>query len=243
MEQLGGQLVECFRKAKNIVFLTGAGMSTESGIPDFRSPGGLYTGEMAVEEVISATYFKKDPVQFWEKFSQIFALKLLGGYEPNAGHRFLAELERKGEGVTILTQNIDGLHQEAGSRNVIEIHGSLRVCRCTSCRKEYPIAEFLSGDTPVCPGCQNYLKPDVVLYEEEVRRYEEALHAAYDADLFVVMGTSLEVYPVNSIPRIVARTDIPMVLINREETGMDGLFTFRVQGQIGEILTRISKQL
>jgi NAD-dependent deacetylase len=196
------QLAERITQAETITVLTGAGMSTESGIPDFRSQNGIYEQEEQVEYFLSEYYFAKHPVDFWHRFKRIFSLKLMGTFSPNSGHIFLRELEEMGKRVTILTQNIDGLHTKAGSTNVIDLHGTLQTATCPACGEQYDLAFINSQEVPTCQknACREQLKPDVVLFGGIVPRIDEAFAIAAESDVLLAMGTSLEVTPVNRIP-------------------------------------------
>ncbi|AXE29808.1 NAD-dependent protein deacylase [Chromobacterium phragmitis] len=226
--------------ANRIAVLTGAGMSTESGIPDFRSANGLWSKDMSLAEAISIDYFRRDPAGFWRVFRDIFRIKLVGGYQPNAGHRYLAALEADGKEVTILTQNIDGLHGRAGNRRVLELHGTLLTASCPDCRAPHGLDYVQQHELPLCRRCGAALKPDVVLYGEAVPLIDVAFQAALNADLLLVMGSSLEVSPVNLIPVEAAQAGIPCALINYTPTRFDALFDLCVQGGIGETCGRLS---
>jgi NAD-dependent deacetylase len=225
-------------QSEHIVVLTGAGMSTESGIPDFRSANGLWTKNMSLAEAISIDYFRRDPAGFWNGFKSIFSIKLAGDYQPNPGHVFLAWLETQHQ-VSILTQNIDGLHRRAGSREVIELHGSLMTAGCPSCGTTHGLDYICSHAVPLCTMCGDVLKPDVVLYGEAVPYIEKAVNLAASADCLLVMGSSLEVSPVNMIPAIAAENHVPTALINLSETRMDQLFDFVVHEKIGATCMRL----
>ena len=201
----------------NIVFFGGAGVSTESGIPDFRSTDGLYHQkfEYPPETILSHTFF----YQHTEYFYRFYREKMLPlEAEPNAAHRALAALERAGKLRAIVTQNIDGLHQKAGSKNVYELHGSIWRNYCTKCGKSYS-AEFIrdSGGVPHC-ACGGLIKPDVVLYEEglDEKTIKGAVRAIAEADVLIVGGTSLTVYPAAGLIRYYGGNRL--VLINRDET-------------------------
>lgn len=228
------QLIAMLAEARRIAVLSGAGMSTESGIPDFRSAKGLWQQGLRLEEMVSIDYFRASPEAFWQGFKQIFHTKLLGNYQPNDGHLFLAALERSGREVTVLTQNIDGLHTRAGSRRVLELHGTLLTSSCPSCGRRHTLEYINHHELPLCTYCMDVLKPDVVLYGEAVPHLEEAFDAAMDADLLLVMGSSLEVSPVNLIPVEAGRAGVATVLINYTPTRMDRVFDLCVQGGIGD---------
>ncbi|MGZ0085659.1 NAD-dependent protein deacylase [Caldibacillus thermoamylovorans] len=239
------RLAQWIREADTIAVLTGAGMSTESGIPDFRSENGLYAQEDHVEYYLSEHYYKKDPVDFWRRFKRMFSLKMMGGFAPNEGHRFLRWLKEMGKTVTILTQNIDGLHTKAGSTNVIELHGTLQTATCQSCGEIYDLAFINRSDVPRCGKCETILKPDVVLFGGLVPRMEEAFAAAAESDLLLAMGTSLEVAPANQIPFYVAAESpaTKKVLINKTVTRMDGMFDLVIYGVIGETVQHVRRYM
>ena len=219
----------------NIVFFGGAGVSTESGIPDFRSTDGLYHQkfEYPPETILSHTFF----YQHTEYFYRFYREKMLPlEAEPNAAHRALAALERAGKLRAIVTQNIDGLHQKAGSKNVYELHGSIWRNYCTKCGKAYS-AEFIrdSGGVPHC-ACGGLIKPDVVLYEEglDEKTIKGAVRAIAEADVLIVGGTSLTVYPAAGLIRYYGGDRL--VLINRDETPYDGYANLIFREPIGQVL-------
>ena len=219
----------------NIVFFGGAGVSTESGIPDFRSTDGLYHQkfEYPPETILSHTFF----YQHTEYFYRFYREKMLPlEAEPNAAHRALAALERAGKLRAIVTQNIDGLHQKAGSKNVYELHGSIWRNYCTKCGKSYS-AEFIrdSGGVPHC-ACGGRIKPDVVLYEEglDEKTIKGAVRAIAEADVLIVGGTSLTVYPAAGLIRYYGGNRL--VLINRDETPYDGYANLIFREPIGQVL-------
>ena len=222
----------------NIVFFGGAGVSTESGIPDFRSTDGLYHQkfEYPPETILSHTFF----YQHTEYFYRFYREKMLPlEAEPNAAHRALAALERAGKLRAIVTQNIDGLHQKAGSKNVYELHGSIWRNYCTKCGKAYS-AEFIrdSGGVPHC-ACGGLIKPDVVLYEEglDEKTIKGAVRAIAEADVLIVGGTSLTVYPAAGLIRYYGGNRL--VLINRDETPYDGYANLVLREPIGKVFQQI----
>ena len=222
----------------NIVFFGGAGVSTESGIPDFRSTDGLYHQkfEYLPETILSHTFF----YQHTEYFYRFYREKMLPlEAEPNAAHRALAALERAGKLRAIVTQNIDGLHQKAGSKNVYELHGSIWRNYCTKCGKSYS-AEFIrdSGGVPHC-ACGGLIKPDVVLYEEglDEKTIKGAVRAIAEADVLIVGGTSLTVYPAAGLIRYYGGNRL--VLINRDETPYDTYANLIFRDPIGKVLGAI----
>ena len=188
--------------SKTVCVLTGAGVSTNSGIPDFQTLDANWTFPVSRVEATSRRYLNQHPHRFWEAYKYIFDLKQA---RPNAFHEALAALEARGKEVTVVTQNIDGLHSAAGSTKVLEVHGNARwlVCNRPSCKNRKPIAEFLAHDElPRCEICRKFLRPDVVLFGEIPRHYEEAERATLSAGLFIVAGASLQVGPVNELPLV-----------------------------------------
>ena len=232
------KLKQWISESERIVFFGGAGVSTESGIPDFRSVDGLYNQkfEYPPEQIISHGFFERRPAYFFRFYRE----KMMPlGYEPNITHKVLARWEEEGKLSAVVTQNIDGLHQKAGSKNVYELHGSVRRNYCMCCRQFYT-AEFVKncGDVPRCV-CGGTVKPDVVLYGEGLDQdtIEGAVTAIYNADLLIVGGTSLTVYPAASFLEYYRGNRL--VLINRDETPFD----HRANLVFHESLGRIFEQL
>lgn len=213
-------LKDWIRQSNNLVFFGGAGVSTESGIPDFRSTDGLYNlqFEYPPEKIISRTFFEKDPGYFF-RFYRDKMLPL--GFSPNITHYKLVQWEKEGKLSAVITQNIDGLHQKAGSQNVLELHGSVLRNYCMNCGKFYT-GEFVkeSSGIPTC-DCGGIVKPDVVLYEEPLYGfvYDEAIRRIRHADILIVAGTSLTVYPAAGLIRYYNGNRL--VLINRDKTPFD----------------------
>ena len=239
-EQEISALQEIIDESKNIVFFGGAGVSTESGIPDFRSEDGLYHEKYSYppERIISHSFFLTNP----EVFYRFYKEKMLClDAEPNAAHRKLAELEQAGKLKAVVTQNIDGLHEKAGSKMVYELHGSIHRNYCLRCHKFYP-AEFIkaSEGIPYC-SCGGVIKPDVVLYEESLdgKTIEDAVTAIAHADTLIIGGTSLVVYPAAGF--IDYFRGKHLVLINKAETGRAVRAELSIQAPIGEILAEINK--
>ena len=239
-EQEIGALQEIIDESKHIVFFGGAGVSTESGIPDFRSEDGLYHEKYSYppERIISHSFFLTNP----EVFYRFYKEKMLClDAEPNAAHRKLAELEQVGKLKAVVTQNIDGLHQKAGSKIVYELHGSIHRNYCLRCHKFYP-AELIkaSEGIPYC-SCGGVIKPDVVLYEESLdsKTIEDAVTAIAHADTLIIGGTSLVVYPAAGF--IDYFRGKHLVLINKAETGRAVRAELSIQAPIGEILAEINK--
>ena len=222
----------------NIVFFGGAGVSTESGIPDFRSVDGLYHQQFDYppETILSHTFFYQHPEYFYRFYRQ----KMLPlEAQPNAAHKKLAELEAAGKLRAVITQNIDGLHQKAGSRNILELHGSIWRNYCTRCGKFYP-PEFIRdcAGVPKC-ACGGVVKPDVVLYEEGLSEdvLHRAVHAISRADVLIVGGTSLTVYPAAGLIRYYRGSKL--VLINRDETPYDTAADLVLRDPIGQVFAQL----
>jgi len=227
-------LAETIHKADKIAVMTGAGISTASGIPDFRSKGGIYDNkELQVERILSESYYYAQPKSFWTYFKQIFHFNAMGGYEPNLGHIWLKELEDAGKQVTVITQNVDGLHRKAGSSAVLEVHGTLTSAFCPKCRREYDYPYLLREEVPRCEKDGFILKSDVVLFEGRVKHMEEAYAAACSSDLFLVLGSSLTVYPLKELPRYASgESGIATAIVNRDATDMDHLFQYVIHDDI-----------
>ena len=225
-------------ESKRIVFFGGAGVSTESGIPDFRSVDGLYNQkyDYPPEEILSHTFFNKHTDYFYNFYrDKMLALDA----QPNAAHLKLAELEKAGKLSAVVTQNIDGLHQKAGSKKVFELHGSVHRNYCLKCGKGYS-AEYIkdSNGIPRCE-CGGIIKPDVVLYEEGLDNdtINGALYEISNADCLIVAGTSLNVYPAASFVRYFSGKHF--VLINLAKTPADGMADLVIHGKVGEVLSKI----
>jgi len=197
-------VVELLRRAGRMAALTGAGVSTAAGIPDFRGPRGLYvTRQYDPEKTFDIGYFDRDPTYFFA-FARDF-VRLVEQVKPTLTHRFLAALEAQGRLEAVVTQNIDGLHQKAGSRRVLEVHGSVRSGHCRGCGKAYGYealkAKVLGEAIARCEACGGVVKPDIVFFGEAVQEMEEASRVAARADLFLVIGSSLTVYPAALLPQ------------------------------------------
>ena len=223
--------------AKRIAFFGGAGVSTESNIPDFRSPDGLYNQkyDYMPAEILSHNFFIEKPSEFFRFYRDRM---IYPDAKPNAAHRKLAELEQAGKLSAVITQDIDGLHTEAGSKNVIELHGSIRRNHCMCCGKEYGLdAIMTTDDIPRC-ACGGIIKPDVVLYEEPLDEKDTsaAIKAIYEADTLIVGGTLLNVSPARDLARMFVGT---LVIINKLPTFLDGKADLVINANIGETLNAI----
>ncbi|MCX8172156.1 MAG: NAD-dependent protein deacetylase [Archaeoglobaceae archaeon] len=233
---------EILAKSKNAVVFTGAGISAESGIPTFRGKDGLWE-KYDPEEVASIYGFRRNPKAFWDFSREIMKNTFA---EPNPAHYAIAELEKMGIVKAVITQNIDMLHQRAGSKVVYELHGSIEKLKCIDCRKEYTWEEFpeLIGDEgiPKCRACGSlYVKPKVVLFGESLPTVVlyQAIEESRRADAFLVVGSSLVVYPAAELPYIAKSNGAKMILVNDESTVADHIFDVVIYGKAGEILPRI----
>lgn len=231
-------LQKIINQSKNIVFFGGAGVSTESGIPDFRSVDGIYNQkyDYPPEEILSHTFF----INKTEEFYRFYRDKMLClNAKPNKAHLKLAELEKSGKLTAVVTQNIDGLHQLAGSKTVYELHGSVHRNYCMTCHKKYN-AEFMlkTNGIPKC-SCGGIIKPDVVLYEEGLdnNTVSGALSAISNCDTLIIAGTSLTVYPAAGFIRYFKGKNL--VLINRDATSMDSSCDLVIHNKVGEVLDKI----
>ena len=232
------KLKKWIEESERIVFFGGAGVSTESGIPDFRSVDGLYNQkfEYPPETIISHSFFLEDPAYFYRFYRE----KMLPlGFEPNVTHKVLARWEQEGRLSAVVTQNIDGLHQKAGSKNVFELHGSVLRNYCMKCKK-FHSAEFIkeSEGIPRC-SCGGIVKPDVVLYEEGLDQdtIEESVMAIYNADMLIVAGTSLTVYPAAGLLRYFRGNRL--VLINRDKTPYDSSADLVIHDSLGKVFGQL----
>lgn len=232
-------LQEMIDSSKSIVFFGGAGVSTESGIPDFRSTDGLYhqVYDYPPETILSHTFYRRNKKEFYRFYKNKM---LISGVEPNAAHKKLAELEAAGKLTAVVTQNIDGLHQKAGSKKVYELHGSVLRNYCESCHQFYDDTYMKEAEgVPRCAKCGGDIKPDVVLYEEGLDQacIQGAISAIANADMLIIGGTSLVVYPAAGL--IDYYRGNKLVLINRDETSADARADLVIHGSIGEVLSKI----
>jgi len=240
------RLAELIREAQPCVVLTGAGVSTESGIPDFRSPTGIWA-EFDPLEYASIEAFRRDPAKVWSFYAPRFAM--LTEAEPNDAHGALAALEDAGYVHAIITQNIDLLHERAGSRDVIEVHGSIRTSSCRGCDASYPLADVVAllerEPAPSCAACGGFLKPDVVFFGELLPEsaIERASELAREARLLLVVGSSLEVYPVAGLPLETVQAGGRLAIINRDRTPFDGDAELVVHAAAGETLRAVAAEL
>ena len=233
------KLQEIISKSSNIVFFGGAGVSTESGIPDFRSVDGLYhqQWEYPPETILSHTFFMRRPEEFYRFYK---AKMLCDTAKPNAAHLKLAELERAGKLKAVITQNIDNLHQMAGSGNVLELHGSVYRNYCMKCCTSYDFAYMKAAEgVPKCEECGGIIKPDVVLYEESLdsKTLNRSVQAISNAEVLIIGGTSLAVYPAASLNDYF--TGEYLVVINRDATPRDKMADLVINAPIGQVFSQI----
>lgn len=234
------EFIEMLKNHNRIVFFGGAGVSTESDIPDFRGKNGLYRQKndlpWSPEEMLSHHFYEEHPVEFFTLYKEREGMMLEA--KPNRAHKALAELEQMGKLSAVVTQNIDGLHQKAGSRKVIELHGSVLRNICQKCRKVYGMEEFMSLCSPVpyCSVCGGILKPDVVLYEEalDVNTIDDAIYEISRADMLIIGGTSLIVYPAAGYVDYFEGDSL--VMINRDETPRDRRCSLVFRESVGKVL-------
>ncbi len=232
------KLKEWVDASDNIVFFGGAGVSTESGIPDFRSVDGLYNQQYKYppETILSHTFFMAEP----EEFFRFYRAKMLAlDAQPNAAHRKLAEWERMGKCRAVITQNIDGLHQKAGSKEVLELHGSVLRNYCMRCHKPYDVREIAAGTgVPKC-SCGGTIKPDVVLYEESLDSYtiNKSVEYIRNADILIIGGTSLAVYPAAGLINYYRGSKL--VLVNKSATPADRSADLVIHAPIGEVFSQL----
>lgn len=233
------ELKDIVNRYDNIVFFGGAGVSTESGIPDFRSVDGLYNQQYDYppETILSHTFYRRQP----EEFYRFYRNKMLfTGAKPNAAHLKLAELEKKGKVRAVITQNIDGLHQAAGSKVVLELHGSVLRNYCESCGQFYDMKYILdSQGVPRCQKCGGPIKPDVVLYEEglDQKTINAAVRYIHEAQVLIIGGTSLAVYPAAGLVDYFQGDKL--VVINKASTPRDGYADLLIQAPIGEVFSQL----
>jgi len=236
------EVAEEIIKSKFCIALTGAGISTESGIPDFRSKDGLWS-RYDINEYGYLQSFLKNPAKVWKMLAEM--AELFEKAKPNPAHYALAELEKLGLLKAVITQNIDGLHQEAGNKKVIEFHGSFNTLTCLNCGKKYSKEEIDLKNLPPRCSCNGILKPDIVFFGEPIptKALNEALELANKSDLILVIGTSCAVYPAAELPIIVKRKGGKIIEINREESGLSYLADYKLLGKAGEILPKVVEEV
>jgi NAD-dependent deacetylase len=234
------RLGEWWHNARRVVVFTGAGMSTESGLPDFRSAGGLWKQHRRFEELASVEALTRWPEEFDEFYR--FRIQQALSHAPHAGHHVLAHLERMGRVTSVITQNVDGYHESAGSRNVLRLHGTLRSTRCQRCKRAWSIEHYLGTHAAYCE-CGGKLRPEVVLFGEMLDRdvLQRAVEDAQACDLFVVLGSSLLVSPANTLPELALRAGARLVIINRDPTPLTSRADLTISASIGPTLEAVAK--
>ena len=233
------QAAQLIRESLSAAALTGAGISTDSGIPDFRSPGGIWSTYPI--EFGDVRYFKKNPEQFFKIGKEL--LPRLKKAVPNKGHIALKELEDMGILTAVITQNIDGLHQKAGSQKVIELHGTYKTATCLQCGRKFSEHEYapLFEEIPLCPDCSGIIKPDIVMFGEKLpeKAFSQAVKLSEEADLMMVAGTSLEVYPASHLVLVCKGCKGRILIINDTETALDRVADVVVRGNLSVQLPQI----
>jgi NAD-dependent deacetylase len=239
---------DLIRNSHHTVSLTGAGISTPSGIPDFRSPNtGLWT-RFEPLEVASLTAFRHNPEQFYQWLHPL-AIHMVAAH-PNPAHLALARLQKAGFISVIITQNIDGLHRQAGSKDVLEVHGTLDTMTCTHCFRRYPASDYIDDyihhcTIPYCKACGNILKPDVILYDEQLpaQTWLKAKEATKQCDLMFVVGTSLEVMPSAKLPLEALDHGARLIIVNNTATFLDVRADVIIHADVAEVLPRIADEV
>lgn len=250
-EELIKKVAELIKEARKIIVFTGAGVSTESGIPDFRSPGGVWQ-KYNPEDFYYQKFLSSEEARekYWQMSREFY--EPLQNAQPNAAHKAIVELEKMGKLDCVITQNVDNLHQKAGNspEKVIELHGTAISVSCLSCRKKYTRAEIqswlISGvRVPKCQECGGILKPDTVSFGQPMppRETEEAFYRARNCDLFIVIGSSLVVQPAASVPLEAKNHGAKLIIINREPTYHDAYADVVIHGSAGEIMSKIMEYL
>jgi NAD-dependent deacetylase len=247
MENQLGAIVDLILTSHDIVIFTGAGVSTESGIPDFRSPGGIWEkynpSDFTYQHFLSSEEARE---KYWQMSTEFY--HSMKHVQPNAAHEAVAELERIGKVNHVITQNIDGLHQQAGSspEKVIELHGTARSVSCLSCKKKYSrdaVQELIAqgGKVPRCGDCSGLLKPDTISFGQAMPEKEtaEAYRRSGECDLFIVIGSSLVVQPAASMPFLAKENGAKLIIINRDSTSYDNLADYVIHGSAGMIMSSI----
>jgi len=235
-------VADVIAKSRHCIVFTGAGISAESGVPTFRGAGGLWE-RYKPEELATPEAFARDPGLVWRWYR--WRQEVVYNAEPNPGHRAIAELEALGVVKAVITQNVDGLHQKAGSRNVVELHGSLWRARCVKCGAVYRLEKPVEEIPPKCPKCGGLLRPDVVWFGEALPQeaWRQAVELASRSDVVIVVGTSGVVYPAAYIPYIAKEHGAVVVEINIEESAITPVADFFLRGKAGEVLPNLAEEV
>lgn len=231
---------ELIKNSKSTVILTGAGISTESGIPDFRSKSGLWK-KYKPEEYGTIEAFKKNPRKVWDMILEMRSV--ISNSKPNIAHEALVELEDKDFVSGIITQNIDGFHQDAGSENVIELHGNFKNLVCTVCQRYSET--FIEQKLHSCPFCYSVLKPDFLFFGEEIKKelIDKSLELINSCDVFIIVGTSLNVMPAASFPMVAKQNLAKVIEINKNPTAISAFADIPIRGSAGTIINKLRKEL
>jgi len=235
-------VADLIAKSRHCVVFTGAGMSAESGVPTFRGSGGLWE-RYRPEELATPEAFARDPVLVWKWYK--WRQEIVYNARPNPGHYAIAKLEEAGVVKAVVTQNVDGLHQRAGSKRVIELHGSLWRARCTKCGAVYKLEKPVEEVPPRCPRCGSLLRPDVVWFGEPLPQeaWEEAVRLMAASDVVIVVGTSGVVYPAAYLPKLAKESGAAVVEINIEESAITPIADVFIRGKAGEVLPNLAEEV
>jgi NAD-dependent deacetylase len=231
------------RQAHHVIVFTGAGMSTESGLPDFRSAGGLWKQNRRFEELASIDALAHDYAEFVDFYR--WRIRMLQSYRPNAGHQILAQWQRQGLVHRVVTQNVDGFHEQAGSTDVLSLHGTLRRVHCKACGHSESSETLLEPEGTRCSCCRGTMRPSVVLFGEALdsATLERSFQEAMSADLLIVLGSSLAVSPANLLPEAAAQAGARLAIVNRERPMMSHLFHVELRASIGPTLEAVAREL
>ena len=240
------ELASLIESSEKIVFFTGAGISTESGIPDFRSPESGLWNDKNMEDFFGIDNFLNKPEEFYELFMRKFEMFLRA--EPNPSHNFITELERKGKVLSVITQNIDGLHQKSGTKNLIELHGNITNAYCLKCNNQIKTKQTFNMikkgiNPPLCPVCNGLIKPDVVFFGENLpaKALDDAVEKSKQGDLFIVMGSSLVVMPAALMPGYAKSAGVKVVILNKMPTPYDSMADIVINEKLGTIIKNIKE--
>ncbi|ABO09379.1 NAD-dependent protein deacetylase [Pyrobaculum calidifontis] len=235
-------VADLIAKSRHCVVFTGAGMSAESGVPTFRGSGGLWE-RYRPEELATPEAFARDPVLVWKWYK--WRQEIVYNARPNPGHYAIAKLEEAEVVKAVVTQNVDGLHQRAGSKRVVELHGSLWRARCTKCGAVYRLEKPVEEVPPRCPRCSSLLRPDVVWFGEPLPQeaWEEAVRLMAASDVVIVVGTSGVVYPAAYLPKLAKESGAAVVEINVEESAITPIADVFIRGKAGEVLPRLAEEV
>lgn len=236
------QLAQLWARCERVVVFSGAGMSTESGLPDFRSAGGLWQNNRRFEELASLDGLRRWPEEFRDFYR--WRMQNLAAHAPHRGHEVIAELEATGHVQAVVTQNVDGFHEAAGSQRVLRLHGSLRSVRCKSCGSQASMESFMAEGGHLC-ACGHPMRPNVVLFGESLDTdvLQDAVRLSKNCDLFVVLGSSLVVSPANALPGFALAAGAALAIVNHDPTPFDAHASLVLHEQIGPVLNEVAREL